>query len=219
MSEDPETEFLNNNRHHDMSAIHQHQIIIHLSSSAILSFSHSLSQHNQDSPQNSIHMDIIIDELHCDHKDGFNEIDSMASHPDTSIDLNTIIDLSNSDAVPTASIKAQDSQNSLIQIINNCECDSTPAHIVVEQPVSRTTSALIKNSEIQNEYPPASPSKIQKECHSSNVEIINDDNTLLLNTDYEFLDKMTQLRSEPQISDKNNTEQVDPAELIKPGRF
>ncbi|EFW13187.1 conserved hypothetical protein [Coccidioides posadasii str. Silveira] len=99
------------------------------------------------------------------------------------------------------------------------ECDSTPAHIVVEQLVSRTTSAPTKNSEIQNEYLSASPSEIQKKCCSLDVEMINGDNTLPLDTGYEFLDKVTQLGPEPQTSDKNNTEQVDLVELIKPGRF
>ncbi|EFW15482.1 conserved hypothetical protein [Coccidioides posadasii str. Silveira] len=74
--------------------------------------------------------------------------------------------------------------------MDDCECDSTPAHIVVEWLVSRTTSAPTKDSEIQNEYPPASPSEIQKECCSLDVEMINGDNTLLLDTGYEFLDKM-----------------------------
>ncbi|EAS31914.3 uncharacterized protein CIMG_13148 [Coccidioides immitis RS] len=61
------------------------------------------------------------------------------------MNLNTVIDSPNSDAVPTVFTEAQNSQDSLIQ------------------PVSRTTSAPIKNSKIQNEYSPASPSKIQKE--------------------------------------------------------
>ncbi|EFW15473.1 conserved hypothetical protein [Coccidioides posadasii str. Silveira] len=181
--------------------------------------------------QNSMHIDTTIDKLYCDHKNSFNRIDSMASYSDTSIDLNTIIDSPNPDAVPTASTEAQDSQDGLTQIMNNCECDSTPAYIMVEQPVSRTTSAPIKNSEIQNKYPPASFSEIQKEGpptllykiqqehHSPDVKIINSNNTLLLNTDYEFLDKVTQLKSEPQTSNKSNTEQVDLVELIKSGRF
>ncbi|EFW15477.1 conserved hypothetical protein [Coccidioides posadasii str. Silveira] len=143
-------------------------------------------------------VDTTVDELHCDREDGFNGIDSMASHPDTPMDLDT--------DGPT-------------QVMDDCECDSTPAHIVVEWLVSRTTSAPTKDSEIQNEYPPASPSEIQKECCSLDVEMINGDNTLLLDTGYEFLDKVTQLGPEPQTSDEGNTEQVDLAELIKPGRF
>ncbi|KJF60393.1 uncharacterized protein CIMG_12925 [Coccidioides immitis RS] len=102
--------------------------------------------------------------LPCEIQQG---IDSMANYPDTSMDLNTVIDSSNPDAVLTASTEAQDSQDGLIQIRDDCKCDSTPVHIVVEQPVSRTTSAPIKNSEIQNEYLPALPSEIQKEGPST----------------------------------------------------
>ncbi|EAS31933.3 uncharacterized protein CIMG_13650 [Coccidioides immitis RS] len=125
----------------------------------------------------------------------------MANHPDTLMNLNTVIDSPNPGAVLTASTEVQNSQDGPTQIRDDCKCDSTPVHIVVEQPVSRTTSALIKDSEIQNEYLPASSSEIQKEgppilfCeiqqehHSPDVEIINGDNTLLLDTGYEFLDK------------------------------
>ncbi|KMU92247.1 hypothetical protein CIHG_10054 [Coccidioides immitis H538.4] len=144
---------------------------------------------------------MTVNELHCDYKNSFNRINSIASYPDTSINLNTVIDSSNSDAVSTVSTEAQDPQNGPTQIINDYEYDSTPAHIVVEQLVPRTTSALTKNSEIQNKYPPASPSEIQKESpptllykiqqehYSPDVEIINSNNTLLLDTGYEFLDK------------------------------
>ncbi|EER25679.1 hypothetical protein CPC735_067790 [Coccidioides posadasii C735 delta SOWgp] len=164
-------------------------------------------------------VDMTVDEPHCDREDGFNGIDSMASHPDTSMDLDTMIDPPNPGTVPTASTEAQDSQDGPTQVMDDCECDSTPAHIVVEWLVSRTTSAPTKNSEIQNEYLPASPSEIQKECCSPDVEMINGDDTLLLDTGYEFLDKVTQLGPEPQTSDESNTEQVDLAELIKSGRF
>ncbi|EFW14243.1 conserved hypothetical protein [Coccidioides posadasii str. Silveira] len=130
---------------------------------------------------------MTIDELHCDY---------------TPMDLNTVIDLLNPGTVPTASTEAQDSQDGPTQVMNDHECDSTPALIVVEWLVSRTTSAPTKNNEIQNKYPPASPSEIQKEspptllykiqqeCCSPDVEIINSDNTLPLDTVYEFLDEM-----------------------------
>ncbi|EER22853.1 SNF2 family N-terminal domain containing protein [Coccidioides posadasii C735 delta SOWgp] len=170
-------------------------------------------------PQDSMRVDTTVDELHCDREDGFNGIDSMASHPDTPMDLDTVIDPPNPGAVPTASTEAQDPQDGPTQVMDDRECDSTPAHIVVERPVSRTTSAPTKDSEIQNEYPPASPSEIQKERRSPDVEMINGDDTLPLDTGYEFLDEVTQLGPEPQTSDEGNTEQVDPAELIKPGRF
>ncbi|KMU92628.1 hypothetical protein CIHG_10398 [Coccidioides immitis H538.4] len=115
-----------------------------------------------------MHVDITVDEPYCDCKNSFNKIDSMASHPDTLMNLNTVIDSSNTDTISTASTEAQDSQDDssnpdtvptifteaqnsqdgLIQIRDNYECDFTPAHIVVEWLVSRTTSAPIKNSEI-----------------------------------------------------------------------
>ncbi|EFW13350.1 conserved hypothetical protein [Coccidioides posadasii str. Silveira] len=219
MSEGPETEFLDDDGHHDMPATRRRRITTRSPSPATLSSSRPLSQHNQDSPQDSMRVDTTVDEPHCDREDGFNGIDSMASHPDTPMDLDTVIDPPNPGAVPTASTEAQDPQDGPTQVMDDRECDSTPAHIVVERPVSRTTSAPTKDSEIQNEYPPASPSEIQKERRSPDVEMINGDDTLPLDTGYEFLDEVTQLGPEPQTSDEGNTEQVDPAELIKPGRF